>query len=202
VVLRETRGARSTERAAPGRTASSYSADPRRPARSWIFNLLVGRHDWLILDLLVSPNRVTLRTAQQVHWTAPAPVVIASTEARSGFPAPGGSRKRDRRGGLDAINDLELRWRAESPIADPGESELVTAAFRLARKLFAPSVAGLLLDGRTDGPDIALALAHEDMDSILARMEGRCRPESIIARPRVRLGIHSFQFLRTRPIDP
>jgi hypothetical protein len=145
--------------ARPAEAPPVFSPDPRRPPRAWTFNLLVGRYDWLLVDLELAGNRVGLISVARVREWA----------------GDGGS------------DDGALR----------------AAGFRLARKLLTPSFAGLLLHGRTDGPDIALALPGESLTVVLERMEdSRCRRESLIAQPRSRFGVHTFQLLRTHATRP
>ncbi|MEU4219978.1 hypothetical protein [Actinoplanes sp. NPDC026623] len=172
-------------------SAPAFRADPRRPPRSWIFNLLIGRHHWLVLDVLVSANAVVLRTIQHIRWTDADPVVVSSES-----PQRGGRGRARRRRDIEMINQFERDW---PPTTDADDVALRDAAFRLARKLLTPSFTELLLSGRSIGPDVAIALPGEEIASVLQRMQGRCRPESLIARPRSYLGIRSFQLLRTRP---
>jgi hypothetical protein len=182
-------------------TPAAYR-DVRKTLQRFTFNLLVGRHDWLVLEVFVSPRRVSLQTAQQVRWTGPYPSVLASEQVSD--EEPDRKRKtrrlRARRPGLDAIERLEQRWDQRLPMPpSPHETQLRGAGFLLARRLFRPALAAVLLNGRRTGPDVALALSSESITTIVERMEGRCRPESLIAQLTTHFGGRSFRLMRTVP---
>jgi hypothetical protein len=182
--------------ARPAEAPPVFSPDPRRPPRAWTFNLLVGRYDWLLVDLELAGNRVGLISVARVRWTDGDPVVLGSRTRVRG----GSGRAVRRRRAIEAINELEREWAGD---VGSDDGALRAAGFRLARKLLTPSFAGLLLHGRTDGPDIALALPGESLTVVLERMEdSRCRRESLIAQPRSRFGVHTFQLLRTHATRP
>ena len=177
------------------RSAASAGRGLSRHPRDTVFNLLVGADDWLILHLQVAAQRVRLLDAVQVRWSGPDPEVFGSENAH-GLP---------RRRGREALYRLEQHWIGNLPEPpSPHDAELMRAGFRLARRMFSPALIAVLLDGRSGGSDIAVALASEDEGAVLRRMHGRCRAESLIARLRVRFGVTSFQLMRTalRPGAP
>jgi hypothetical protein len=177
-------------------TMTAGTADGRRATAGLsTFNLLLGDHDWLVLELLVSRRHSFLNAAQHVRSKQANPVGLEAVEVDLGA-----SHRSNREHGIRAIKDLERRWRHE-PLATAAESQRVAFGFLFAFKLLSASYAALLLHERNTGPDIALALPDEELAAVLARMEGQCRPESFIARPRRRLGRWSFQLLETRPTD-
>lgn len=149
--------------------------------------------DWLFVRLQVTPRRVHLREIAQLRWDTGPPQTLDGEAVEDG-PAS----KVPRWAQQHAVERLAQRWESNLPAAPgPAEQCLVKAGFVLARRLLRRGFLAQLMPGDLADTDVAVALATEEVSTVLERMDGRCRPESVIARYRPRWGVDYFELSRT-----
>jgi hypothetical protein len=167
------------------------------PSSGITVNLLLSRPDWLVLKLDVSPRRVGLLAVARLRWEDDERRVIDAEPADDDETSHRGRRQKvDRL----AVDRLAERWDDRDPApTGPHDAELTRAGFHVARKLLDRGFLAQLAPAGRANFDVAVALAGEDMATILRRMDGRCGPESRIARLRTRCGVTLVELFHTEP---